>query len=80
MGGVGGQLVLGAVEVVHIVVVKEDHLDGVGRPVEVPDAGRRPEPHGEARSGGEKGPTVAGVLDRPLAVGVLEVVTTGSQP
>ena len=46
----------------------------VGRPVEVPDAGRRSEAHGEVepesdtRRGREEGPTVARVFDRALAV------------
>ena len=66
VGGVRDGLVLGAVEVVHIVAEGHQqpfpkyHLDGVGvcRPVEVPDAGSGAKAHGEVEPKG--GPALPG--------------------
>ena len=51
VGGLGGVVVLGAIEVVDKVAQENEeerpheHLDGVGCPVEVPDARRRAKAH-----------------------------------
>ena len=78
-------LILGAVEVVHVVAEEhqqqrpEYHLDGVGRPVKIPDACGGSKAHGEVEpKGGCHPPTGErcgnGPGASPLAVGVLRVV------
>ena len=55
----------------------DEHLDRVGRPVEVPDAGGRAKTRGEVKPQKHR-PAMAGVRDRPI--GVLKVVAEHQGP
>ena len=86
VGGLGRVIGVHAVKVVDEVAQEnqeerpEDHLHGVGCPIEVPHARRRAEAHGEVEPQGDprrsrqEGAAVPRVANRPLAIGVLKVV------